>query len=53
VKRLVITVTIAALLAALILFGLSDFDISVTDTTIRDIKVTNSINCGGYHSRTC
>jgi hypothetical protein len=40
VKRLVTVVTLAILLAGLILFGLTDLNISVADTSIPDNKIT-------------
>jgi hypothetical protein len=42
VKRLVTVITLAILVAGLVLLDLSDTDISVADTTIPDSEVTGS-----------
>lgn len=52
-KRLVAAVTPVILLIGLVLFGLSDTNISVADASIPDNGVTSSVSSGDYHSRTC
>ena len=49
-KRLVTVVTLAILLVGLILFGLSDTDISVADTNIPDNEVASSISKASNYS---
>ena len=52
-KRLVTMVILAILLVELILFGLTDLNISVADTSTLDNNVTTGIGSGDYHSRVC
>ena len=44
VKRLTVLVTLAILLAGLVLAGLNDTSISIADTGVPDTKVTSSIS---------
>jgi len=50
VKRLVIIVTLAILLAALVLLGSSDTDISVADTSVPSSEVASNMAKKGNSS---
>jgi len=50
VQRLVIVVTLAILLIGSVLFGSSDKDVSVADTSIPDNEVASSVSKAGNSS---